>query len=86
MSKPLKWRSLAVMAAATTAAWGVPSAASAASTTTAPTATINVWWVTNGTDVNNLWSQIAKNFDKAHPGDTVNIEISSPPPTPTRAR
>jgi raffinose/stachyose/melibiose transport system substrate-binding protein len=75
MSKPLKWRSLAVMAAATTAAWGVPSAASAASTTTAPTATINVWWVTNGTDVNNLWSQIAKNFDKAHPGDTVNIEI-----------
>jgi raffinose/stachyose/melibiose transport system substrate-binding protein len=75
MSKPLKWRSLAVMAAATTAAWGVPSAASAASTTTAPTATINVWWVTNGTDVNNLWSQIAKNCDKAHPGDTVNIEI-----------
>ncbi len=75
MSKPLKWRSFAVLAAAATAAWGTPSAASAASTTTTPTATINVWWVTNGTDVNNLWSQIAKNFDKAHPGDTVNVEI-----------
>ncbi len=75
MSKPLKWRPFVVLAAAATAAWGIPSAASAASTSTTPTATINVWWVTNGTDVNNLWTKIAKNFDKAHPGDTVNIEI-----------
>jgi raffinose/stachyose/melibiose transport system substrate-binding protein len=40
-----------------------------------PTATINVWWVTNGTNVDSLWAQIATSFDKSHPGDTVNIEI-----------
>lgn len=74
MRKPLKWRSAAVLVAAATAAWGAPTAASAASTST-PTASINVWWVTNGTDVNNLWAKIAKNFDKAHPGDHVTIEI-----------
>ena len=42
MSKPLKWRPFVVLAAAATAAWGIPSAASAASTSTTPTATINV--------------------------------------------
>jgi ABC-type glycerol-3-phosphate transport system substrate-binding protein len=42
-----------------------------------PTATINVWLVDNGTNVNTYWSQLAASFDKANPGDTVNIEISS---------
>ena len=54
------------MTAATTAS---------AATSSAPTATINVWWVTNGTNVNDLWAKIASAFDKAHPGDRVNIEI-----------
>jgi raffinose/stachyose/melibiose transport system substrate-binding protein len=54
------------------AACGSSSTTSSAS---GKTATINVWWVTNGTNVNDLWSSIATDFDNAHPGDKVNIEI-----------
>ena len=68
----------AVLAAATVSTLGagaVPASATAEhASSSSPTATINVWWVTN-TGINNLWMQIAKNFDKAHPGDHVNIEI-----------
>ena len=67
------------LAMATVSTLGVGAVPAGATTRHAsssePTASINVWWVTNGTDVNNLWAKIANNFDKAHPGDHVTIEI-----------
>jgi raffinose/stachyose/melibiose transport system substrate-binding protein len=62
----------AVGVATLAAACGSSSTTSSAS---GKTASINVWWVTNGTNVNDLWSTIATDFDNAHPGDKVNIEI-----------
>jgi raffinose/stachyose/melibiose transport system substrate-binding protein len=54
----------------------VPAVPAAAATSSAPTATINVWWVNNGNDIDNtLWPGIVKSFDKSHPGDRVQIEI-----------
>jgi raffinose/stachyose/melibiose transport system substrate-binding protein len=65
---------VAAVGVATLAAACGSSATSSASSST-PTATINVWWVTNGTNVNDLWQTIATDFDNAHPGDKVNIDI-----------
>jgi len=53
----------------------VTGAVPATATSSAPTASINVWLVDNGTNVNNYWGKQAAAFDKANPGDTVNIEI-----------
>ena len=69
----------AALAAATVSTLGVGAVPASAVTKHAnsaePTASINVWWVTNGTDVNNLWAKIAQEFDKSHPGDHVSIQI-----------
>lgn len=43
----------------------------------APTASINVWWASGGTDLNNLWTNLTKSFDASHPGDKVTIELQS---------
>ena len=51
-------------------------ASSASVHSTAPTASINVWMVDNGANVNNLWTQQATSFDAAHPGDHVNVSIT----------
>ncbi len=66
--------SLALGVAAGALALGLTPAAMAAKTA-APTATINVWLVDNGKNVNALWAQLAAKFDATHPGDHVNIEI-----------
>lgn len=75
--RPRKATTAAAAVALSTACLGLgalgPTGAAAAAK--APTASINVWWVTNGTDVNNLWAHIASSFDKSHPGDTVSIDI-----------
>jgi ABC-type glycerol-3-phosphate transport system substrate-binding protein len=47
-----------------------------ATKTAAPTASINVWMVDNGANINNLWAQEATSFDAAHPGDHVNVSIT----------
>src|ERR1019366_3041955 len=65
----------AVGVATLAAACGSSSTTSSASSASGKTASINVWWVTNGTNVNDLWSSIATDFDNAHPGDKVTIDI-----------
>lgn len=62
------------LAAATVSTLGLTGVAAGAATSSEPTASINVWWVTNS-GINNLWMQIAKKFDKAHPGDHITIQI-----------
>lgn len=52
-------------------------APSATAQAKAPTASINVWWASGGTDLNNLWTTLTKSFDASHPGDTVTIELQS---------
>ena len=78
MKRPLKWRPLVVLAAvgmvATSTASVAVSSASGAQTT-APTATINVWWVTNPPFDTQVWPPIIKAFEKANPGDTVNLTM-----------
>ncbi len=64
-----------VTAASTIAVVGVPGASAATSSST-PTASINVWMVDNGKNVDNLWAQLASQFDAAHPGDHVNVSIT----------
>jgi raffinose/stachyose/melibiose transport system substrate-binding protein len=53
----------------------VAACGSSSSSSSSTTASINVWWVTNGTNVNDLWQTIATDFDNSHPGDKVNIDI-----------
>ncbi len=48
-----------------------------AGASTVPTASINVWWASGGTDLDNLWAGMIKSFESSHPGDTVNIEYQS---------
>jgi raffinose/stachyose/melibiose transport system substrate-binding protein len=55
---------------------GVTSASAIAQGSSAPTATISVWMVDNGSNVDNLWSQLASSFDASHPGDHVNVSIT----------
>jgi raffinose/stachyose/melibiose transport system substrate-binding protein len=75
----LSRRATALMAAglsvgtAATVAIAVPIATSSAQS--APTASINVWFLSNGTPLNNYVVAQAKVFDQANPGDTVNVEI-----------
>jgi ABC-type glycerol-3-phosphate transport system substrate-binding protein len=64
-----------VTAASTVAVVGVPGASAATSSST-PTASINVWMVDNGKNIDNLWAQLASQFDAAHPGDHVNVSIT----------
>jgi raffinose/stachyose/melibiose transport system substrate-binding protein len=52
-------------------------APSATAQAKAPTASINVWWSSGGTDLNNLWTNLTKSFDASHPGDKVTIELQS---------
>jgi len=61
--------------ALTTASTVMTAMPAASASSSVPTATINVWFVDNGTNVNNYWMKQAAAFDKANPGDTVNIEI-----------
>jgi ABC-type glycerol-3-phosphate transport system substrate-binding protein len=61
------------MASVSTVAVAVPADAASSQ----PTAAINVWLVDNGTLVNAYWNKLAASFDKANPGDTVSISISS---------
>ena len=63
----------AAVASVSTVAMSPPASAA----TQAPTASINVWWPPNGSDLDNLWTSVAKSFDSSHPGDTVNIEFQS---------
>jgi raffinose/stachyose/melibiose transport system substrate-binding protein len=80
MNRLLKSWPLVVLAVAcmiatvTTTATGA-SMVKARAASSAPTASINVWLVTNGTNVNNLWAQLASRFDKNHKGDHVTVEI-----------
>ena len=68
----------ALVAASAVAVLGMPGIINAAAQTSssAPTASINVWMVDNGNNVNTLWSQLASQFDAAHPGDHVNVSIT----------
>ncbi len=66
---------LSVSAAATLTLAMPSSAALSARSSSAPTATINAWLLSNGTPLNNYWVAQAAAFDKANPGDTVNVEI-----------
>ena len=63
--------------ALTTASTVMMATPAASASSSVPTATINVWFVDNGTNVNNYWMKQATVFDKANPGDTVNIEIAA---------
>ncbi|MGH9107315.1 MAG: extracellular solute-binding protein [Acidimicrobiales bacterium] len=58
----------------TAAAVAVPVTTSFASSS-APTASIQVWMEASGTPVDNYWAAQAKAFDKANPGDRVSIDI-----------
>lgn len=78
MNRPLKWRPMAILAtagmvASVTANVAAAGAASAASS--APTASINVWWVTNPPFDTKVWPPIIKAFEKANPGDKVNLTM-----------
>ncbi len=70
----------AALAAFVVAVFLVAVPETGASTTTVrsatPKATINVWMVDNGKNVDNLWTQLATTFDAAHPGDHVNVSIT----------
>ena len=66
---------LALVAAACGSSVAPASPRSSSSSGAAPTASITVWWVTNGTNVNDMWDSIAKTFDAQHPGDNVTIDI-----------
>jgi len=54
-----------------TVAVAVPATASSAT----PTASINVWWVTNPPFDTKVWPPIIKAFEAANPGDKVNLTI-----------
>ncbi len=75
----LSHRAAAVLAVglsvSTAAIVAVPVTSSAATTSSAPTASISVWMETNGTPLDNYWVAQATAFDKANPGDTINIEL-----------
>ncbi|MGC8627775.1 MAG: ABC transporter substrate-binding protein [Acidimicrobiales bacterium] len=79
MNRPLKWRPTVLLATASMVATTTTGIAltttNASAASTVPTASINVWLVDNGKNVNDYWTAQAKAFDKANPGDTVNIEI-----------
>ena len=67
---------LAVSLSTSTAAIvAVPVTSSAQTTSSAPTASISVWMEASGTPVDNYWVAQAKAFDKANPGDTINVEF-----------
>ena len=63
------------LSVSTAAIVAVPVTSSAATTSSAPTASISMWMETNGTPLDNYWVAQAKAFDKANPGDTINIEF-----------
>jgi raffinose/stachyose/melibiose transport system substrate-binding protein len=61
---------------AATVAVAVPAtASSSAPSSSAPTASINVWWVTNPPFDTKVWPPIIKAFEKANPGDKVNLTM-----------
>jgi raffinose/stachyose/melibiose transport system substrate-binding protein len=69
---------LAVLAVAGTVATTTASTVTATAATAqsnAPTASINVWWVTNPPFDTKVWPPIIKAFEKANPGDKVNLTI-----------
>jgi raffinose/stachyose/melibiose transport system substrate-binding protein len=55
----------------------VATSVPAANASGVPTASINVWWASGGTDLDNLWASMIKNFESSHPGDKINIEYQS---------
>jgi raffinose/stachyose/melibiose transport system substrate-binding protein len=55
----------------------VAAAIPAAASSSVPTATITLWPVPNGTNLDNYWASQAKAFDQANPGDKVNIVLQS---------
>jgi len=67
---------------AATVAIAAPIATSSAQS--APTASIQVWTVTNGTLLDNYWAAQAAAFDKANPGDTVSIDVEPSGPYNTK--
>ncbi|MHB1497985.1 MAG: extracellular solute-binding protein [Acidimicrobiales bacterium] len=79
----LSGRAAAALAAglsiSTAAAVAVPATSSYAQTvsasSSAPTASISVWMEASGTPVDNYWVAQAKAFEKANPGDTINVEF-----------
>jgi raffinose/stachyose/melibiose transport system substrate-binding protein len=66
---------LAAGLAASTAATVATPATSSSAQGTGPTATISMWMEASGTPVDNYWVAQAKAFDKANPGDTINVEF-----------
>jgi raffinose/stachyose/melibiose transport system substrate-binding protein len=69
------WSLLVAGVALATLAAACGSSATTTAGSGSTTASINVWWVTNGTNVDDLWQTIATDFNNSHPGDKVNIEI-----------
>ena len=66
---------LAVGLFVSTAAAAVPATSALAASSSEPTASISVWMEASGTPVDNYWVAQAKAFEKANPGDTVNVEF-----------
>jgi len=78
MHTPLRWRPLVVLALAGMVATSTVSTVTATAATaqsSAPTATINVWWVTNKPFDTVVWPPMISAFEKANPGDKVNLTI-----------
>ena len=63
------------LSVSTAAIVAVPVTSSAQTTSSAPTASIQVWMEASGTPVDNYWAAQAKAFDQANPGDTVSIDL-----------
>ena len=64
-------------AALTASTVGTAAVAVPATGQSVPTATITLWPVPNGTNLDNYWVSQAKAFDQANPGDTVNVVLQS---------
>ena len=78
LKRPWLTRRVAALVAAglsATTAATVAVAVPAVATSSAPTASINVWWVTNPPFDTAVWPPIIKAFEKANPGDTVNLTM-----------